>query len=99
MLLAQGGVCAICRRVPLRACLDHDHVTGRTRGVICQPCNLMLGGARDNPDTLHTGAIYLLDNGIAERASLLEALRYREALAVTGAPLSRQAESMPINSD
>lgn len=43
ILHAQNGVCAICK-VPLdaherMAHLDHDHKTGRVRGVLCAACN------------------------------------------------------------
>jgi Recombination endonuclease VII len=44
-------------------CLDHDHTTGKFRGWLCSPCNLMLGSARDSADTLLGAALYL------ERAS------------------------------
>jgi hypothetical protein len=45
MLKAQGGRCAICGRVPGEKDLavDHDHVTGSLRGLLCYNCNVMLG--------------------------------------------------------
>jgi hypothetical protein len=55
---AQGGLCAVCgERKPLE--LDHDHKTGVRRGALCHPCNLMLGGARDDPRVLAKGIEYL----------------------------------------
>lgn len=41
ILTKQGGKCAVCHRVIQQnnACLDHDHVTGRIRGVLCRVCN------------------------------------------------------------
>ena len=42
---AQTGLCAICGNpLPLRqAQLDHCHVTGMIRGVLCRSCNVKLG--------------------------------------------------------
>lgn len=45
MLKQQGHRCAICKRESkVRAMnIDHDHKTGKVRGLLCDGCNLSLG--------------------------------------------------------
>jgi len=38
----QSGVCAICGKVPRRWVVDHCHVTGEVRGLLCHGCNIHL---------------------------------------------------------
>lgn len=37
----QGGICPLCKRglTVETGCMDHDHVTGRVRGILCRGCN------------------------------------------------------------
>jgi hypothetical protein len=48
ILEAQGGVCAICKKEPKRACVDHDHKTGKVRGILCHQCNIKLPFVEDS---------------------------------------------------
>ena len=69
MLVQQDGVCAICRKPesvwwrkkgqPKKFSVDHDHATGRVRGLLCQKCNSILGYAEDEPLRLIEAARYL----------------------------------------
>lgn len=52
------GTCAICGATT-KLVVDHDHKTGKVRGLICGACNSMLGYGRDNPNILKLGAAYL----------------------------------------
>lgn len=65
---AQNKLCAICKirldfengvRGKDGVNIDHDHKTGRIRGILCAHCNNMLGCAKDNIDTLRSGITYL----------------------------------------
>lgn len=59
----QLGRCAICDKEPTNGKLlsvDHDHVTKQARMLLCNPCNLMIGNALENPEILVAGAKYLL---------------------------------------
>lgn len=63
MVVATDGKCPVCGEVPgppwNKFDVDHDHETGRVRGLLCRGCNLALGGARDNPAILRALADYL----------------------------------------
>jgi hypothetical protein len=61
-----GGRCEICGvPVPIGAgpkqgpYFDHDHKTGKPRGVLCGRCNLAIGQMNDDPDRLKRAAEYL----------------------------------------
>jgi len=58
MLEAQGGMCAICEVEPA-VHVDHDHVSGRVRGMLCFNCNGGLGNFRDDPLFLYAAAEYV----------------------------------------
>lgn len=52
-VVRRDGCCHICNTQlhPLKLCIDHDHVSGRVRGLLCQRCNTGIGMLRiDGPD-------------------------------------------------
>jgi uncharacterized LabA/DUF88 family protein len=69
LLVQQHGLCAIClqqetitkRGVPVKLCVDHDHITGEVRGLLCNKCNAALGLLKDDPLLIQAAATYLLE--------------------------------------
>lgn len=63
MFVGQGGRCAICSTdisADTKAQhLDHCHVTGAVRAILCRGCNMALGHAGDDPQRLRAMAAYL----------------------------------------
>lgn len=61
MLTAQGGVCAICGGTDkhYRLAVDHDHGSGKVRGLLCVDCNRAIGMFKDSPELLRKAADYL----------------------------------------
>lgn len=61
MFLAQYGRCKICRRIGngRRLHVDHEHSTGRVRGLLCGKCNRGIGMFDDNPAILLKVCEYL----------------------------------------
>jgi hypothetical protein len=75
MLAEQGGLCAICQVAPA-AHVDHDHVTGAVRALLCFNCNGGLGQFKDNPVALHAAAYYVqLHTARQQVAAELAAMR------------------------
>lgn len=69
LLVAQSHCCAICgkhesqndvgNRGTKKLAVDHDHVTGAIRGLLCTKCNTGLGAFQDNIETLLAAALYI----------------------------------------
>ncbi|WP_407543808.1 endonuclease domain-containing protein (plasmid) [Deinococcus radiomollis] len=63
MVKERNGVCDICKKVPKgqqgSLCVDHDHETGRIRGLLCSPCNRAVGMLGDTYEGLMRAIAYL----------------------------------------
>lgn len=59
----QKGKCAICGKhqseLKRRLCVDHDHNTGKVRGLLCHKCNFVIGNADDDIEILNKAITYL----------------------------------------
>ena len=74
LLDTQKGLCAICEELlalegpnrSKRACIDHDHVTNKVRGILCHECNLAVGLLQDNPTRMVSAANYVMGYDLAK---------------------------------
>lgn len=63
MYVRQRGVCKICKNpqmVGTKLDVDHDHATGKIRGLLCRHCNTGIGLLRDSANLLFEALIYIL---------------------------------------
>jgi hypothetical protein len=66
-LLLMSNSCDICGKGETRKhkgkvkrlCIDHDHVTGKVRGVLCHDCNTGIGLLRDSIELIEKARDYL----------------------------------------
>jgi len=67
MLLSQGGKCAICKGTdgghrngePKALAVDHDHNTGKVRGLLCESCNQAIGKLKEDKQVILSSIEYL----------------------------------------
>lgn len=64
LLKVQRARCAVCKSDDPKHskgqwAIDHDHVTGRVRGLLCSKCNTGIGQLRDDPEILTAAARYI----------------------------------------
>ena len=66
LLEKQQGRCAICCEIlgeGQDTHVDHNHETGKVRGLLCRECNLGIGILKDSPTLLYKAASYLEQTG------------------------------------
>ena len=66
LLVKQKHSCYICKKhkdtFKKRLCVDHNHKTGKVRGLLCASCNYVLGHSKDSVRILKTMIKYLKEN-------------------------------------
>ena len=66
ILESQNYACAICGSNEIGTKhqknfhVDHCHTTKKVRGLLCKPCNILLGESKDDPSILYRAADYLM---------------------------------------
>jgi hypothetical protein len=63
MYESQKGKCVICLQdiAAENSAIDHNHTTGRIRGILCKSCNRGIGLLKDNSQVLNRASNYLLE--------------------------------------
>lgn len=62
LFILQNGVCAICQepnKSKIHFAVDHNHVSGKIRGLLCYSCNTGLGKFKENVETMNRAIMYL----------------------------------------
>ena len=94
MLVAQQGRCRICGTTNPKTkrgeffAVDHCHTTGRVRGLLCVPCNLLIGYAKEDPEILRSAIAYLNDDNTFDAAGM-------RALRTSPTPQENDIEAHP----
>lgn len=59
LLVQQNGNCAKCEKPLAKPVIDHDHTTGKVRGILCYGCNVGIGLLGDSIEGLEEAVDYL----------------------------------------
>ena len=62
LLVLQNFRCKICLKKADNLRIDHDHESGKVRGLLCNACNLALGLFRDNTQVLNDAKKYIAES-------------------------------------
>ena len=77
LLAKHGNKCAICEITTEEYAkinkhkfhVDHCHTTGKVRGLLCNNCNVSLGGFRDSKEILEAAIKYLEESSVCQTLS------------------------------
>lgn len=58
-LEVQNGCCGICQCELIKPYVDHNHVTGKVRGLLCQKCNSGIGLLGDDLENMKRAVDWL----------------------------------------
>ena len=68
ILASQGGACAICGGTDTgkweNLHVDHNHITGKVRGILCNECNMAIGKFKtdEGPELLEKALAYVVSH-------------------------------------
>ena len=54
-----GGRCEICFDKLPALCVDHNHMTGAIRGLLCTPCNLAISSLKESTEIMLNAIKYI----------------------------------------
>lgn len=72
MLVEQGGACKLCfgpNTAGRKLAVDHDHVTGKVRSLLCTRCNILVGYVENTPELLERAVAYLAAHGNGKKGN------------------------------
>lgn len=55
------GKCQICNKSFKTLCVDHNHSTGKIRGLLCRPCNIAISALMEDKDIMQNAIKYIED--------------------------------------
>ena len=60
LLISQNYECAICGKKDRSLVVDHNHTTGKVRGLLCSHCNTGIGMLQDSVEIIRRAEGYLI---------------------------------------
>jgi hypothetical protein len=79
MLAEQNGLCAICGKPPsgkrnsrtIHLAVDHDHISGHVRKLLCSHCNAGIGGFKDSVELLRAAIAYIESHCVTDAHEII----------------------------